>query len=311
MMGRSGWIRSLTAILMLCAAGTLALGTAAQETEEVYVENTWGFVDSSMDVSLGIPEYAVGRLEKIREAGKLTVATEPYFPPQEFIDPSLSGQTQYVGADIELAKVIAQKMGVELEIIPLDFSDVLFYVREGEYDLAISGLAYTPGRASGMELSKGYHFSGSDFANGLMIREEDKERIKGVEDLEDQDIAAQSASLQEMLMAENVVHYRQFRRYSTISNVYRAVQEGRAAAAAVDLESADVYIRNNPGCGLYLVPDVYFDIPEPFAGDRVAAKKGEIQLMYFVNGVIDELLATGQYEEWFEEYAEYAGRLGL
>ena len=50
---------------------------------------------------------------------------------------------------------------------------------------------------------------------------------------------------------------------------------------------------------------------EEFKGDRVAAPKGEIQLICFVNGVIDELLESGQYESWFTEYSRRASDLGL
>ena len=50
---------------------------------------------------------------------------------------------------------------------------------------------------------------------------------------------------------------------------------------------------------------------EAFRGDRIAAKKGEIQLICFVNGVIDEVLESGQYEEWLEIYTGRADELGL
>ena len=50
---------------------------------------------------------------------------------------------------------------------------------------------------------------------------------------------------------------------------------------------------------------------EQFKGDRVAAKKDEIMLICFVNGVIDELIESGEYGEWFKEYTDYAAELGL
>ena len=137
--------------LLLCFSASVL----AEETEEIYVENAWNYVENSMDVSHGIPEDAAGALERIRLRGKLLVATEPYYPPQEFIDPSKTGQDQYVGPDMELARLIAKRMGVELEIVPMEFSRVLFAVADGECDLAISALAYTPSRAVMMTLSKG------------------------------------------------------------------------------------------------------------------------------------------------------------
>ena len=136
--------------LLLC----ISAAALAEETEELYVENQWNYVENSMDVSHGIPEDAAGALERIRLRGKLLVAMEPYFPPQEFLDFSKTGQAQFVGADVELAKRIAERMGVELEIVPMEFSQVLFAVADGECDLAISALAYTPSRAVMMTLSR-------------------------------------------------------------------------------------------------------------------------------------------------------------
>ena len=79
--------------------------------------------------------------------------------PNEFIDRASKqgGQGKYVGADIELARYIAEKLGVEgCRIVPLDFGSVLSGISlDGKYDLAISALAYTPARAEAMELSKG------------------------------------------------------------------------------------------------------------------------------------------------------------
>ena len=87
------------------------------------------------------------RLEAIKQRGYIEVCTEPYFAPYEFIDSSKSGDEQYVGMDIEIAKYIAEKLGVELRLVPLEFSAVLASVTEGKYDLAISALAYSPARA--------------------------------------------------------------------------------------------------------------------------------------------------------------------
>ena len=107
----------LAAVITLCCCAFS--GPAA--AEEAFVENEWNYVDRSMDVSRGIPENATGVLERIRRTGVLRVATEPYFPPQEFIDPDRTGQQQYAGADMELARLIAERMGVELQIVPMEF----------------------------------------------------------------------------------------------------------------------------------------------------------------------------------------------
>ena len=305
------YLRRLMALMLALLVAAPAGAWAEAADEPAFGENAWNYVDGSMDTTHGIPEDAEGVLASIRERGVLRVATEPYWVPQEFIDPTRDGQESYVGADMDMARLIAERMGVTLEIMPMDFSDVLEAVANGEADLAISALSYTPGRAASVTLSKGYYYSGGDGGSGLIIREQNAEAIRSVQDLDGRDIVAQSGSLQEMLIAEHVYNYHEFRRLSTIEAVYQAVVMGKADAAAVDVDNARHYIADNPDYGLTLVEGVRFTMDEQFQGDRVAAKKGEYRLMYFVNGVIDELLASGQYDAWYDEYAAYAKALGI
>lgn len=295
----------MAALALLLSA--CALAEADEDAAEAaYVENAWNFVEGSMDASAGIPDDAEGALARIRESGVLRVATDPHRKPQAFIEANQAGEDSYIGADMEFARLIAERMGVELRILPMNSSDVLESLQDDKADLAISSLAYTPGRASQATLSKGYYFGGEDAGVGLVVREQNLDIIKGIKDLEGRNIVAQSGSAQELLMAENVHQYREFRRLSTLEKVYQAVVLGKADAAAVNIESARRYINDNPDYGLALVEGVCFTIEAQFQGDRVAAKKGETQLVYFVNGIIDELLASGQYQAWYDAYRDYA-----
>ena len=296
---------ALAALVCLCAV----CGPAA--ADEIYVENEWNYVDGSIDVDHGIPDNATGVLDRIRRKGVLRVATEPYFAPQEFVDPYRVGAEQYVGADMELARLIAKKMGVELEIVPMDFAQVLPALADDQCDLAISALAYTPGRANSYTLSKGYYYTDSAASTAVIIREADAETIRNADDLADKRIIAQSSSLQEALAAKYVRYYLEFRRVSSVQAVYDAVAGGTADAGVVDMETAENYISNNPELGLMLIQDFYFTLDDYYLGDRIAAKKDELQLIYFVNGVIDEVLADGTYEKWIEEAQVRANELGL
>ena len=299
------WTAVLLAIFLLACFSALA------EEGPAFVENEWNFVDESMDISGGIPETANGVLARIRENGVLRVATEPYFAPQEFIDPALDGQDAYAGADMELARLIADRMGVELQIIPMDFTEVLRAAAEDRCDLVISALAFTPARAVTNEMSTGYYYADSSANVTMVIRAEDAETIRTVEDLEKLTLAAQGSSLQEAVTVDKVRLYKEFRRFGTAQEVYEAVMNGNADAGAVDMENAQNYIRNNPDCGLVLTEGMRFTLEEQYAGDRIAAKKGEAELMYFVNGVIDEVIEKDLYTQWYEEAQKRADELDL
>ena len=289
----------LAALLPVLSAAALP-GAHADE----YVENQWNYADGTMDTSHGIPEDAIGVLGRIRRNGVLRVATEPDHRPYTFIDAS----GNLAGADIEMARLIAERMGVELKIVPMEAMEVLQAVSDDQCDIALSALAYSPARASSNELSMGYTFPNISTSTGVMIREADRDKILTIEDLEGKNLAAKSGSLQEVMIANNVESYREFRRVASVQNAYDLVARRKADAAAVDRASAEAYIRENPGCGLVLVEKIVLEADEHFLGYRAAAKKGEIQLMYFVNGVIDELLKSGQYEAWLTEYTKKPGK---
>ena len=298
-------------VICLVLAGIFCLCCLpAAGAEDVYVENEWNFVDQSMDISQGIPANATGVLDRIKRRGLLRVATEPFFAPQEFIDPEKQGQEQYAGADMELARLIAERMGVGLEIIPMEFTQVLPSLTEDQCDLAISAVLFTPGRASTYTLSKGYYFPDRSASTAFVIREADRDQITSVDDLRDKIIVAQTNSLQEALASSHVYSYKEFRRVSSLQAVYEALKQGKADAGVVDLETAETYVRNNPDAGLIVATGLRFKMEDYFLGDRVIAKKGELQLMYFVNGVIDEVL-DGQYETWVGEAQNRADELGL
>ena len=278
---------------------------------EFYLENEWNYVDGSMDVSHGIPDNATGVMDRIRRKGVLRVATEPYFAPQEFIDPEKTGMDQYAGADMELARLIAARMGVELEIIPMEYTQVLPALTDNLVDLTISAIAFTPRRAASYTMSKGYYFTESAATTALVIREADRELYTSEKDLSDKTLIVQSSSLQDALVTKHVRSYREFRRVSSVQTVYEAVRQGKADVGIVDLETAQNYIRNNSGSGLALAEGLYYVPEEQYLGNRVVAKKGELQLIYFVNGVIDEVLNSGTYLNWIEEAQQRANELGL
>lgn len=253
------------------------------------------------------------RLEEILQRGYIEVATEPYFAPNEFIDPTITGDDNIVGSDIELAKYIADDLGVELRLKPMDFTSVLGSMTSGKFDMAISALAYTPSRAETMNLSKGYYYGSEDpqKAYGILIRKEDADKIKTVEDLADKTVAAQNGSLQEMFVREQIPAYKQYNQVSSTNDAFLMVQTGRADAMAAALKMAELYLESNPECGLMILPDFYFTVDLDTQGTRIGIPLGEDELTDRINEIIDEIIEQDLYNQWYEEYKAYAKKLGL
>lgn len=253
-------------------------------------------------------EYA-NRLEEIKARGVLTVATEPYFAPNEFIDPSKTGSDQYVGADIELAKYIADKLGVELQIVPLEFTAVLSSVSEGKYDLAISALAYKPDRAEAMNLSKGYYYDEDTEGYGMLCRTEDVDKYPTAEDMKDAVIVVQAGSLQQDYVFEQVPQCKEIKYVSSMTDAFLMVQENKADLAACFIGNGRLYSDANPGVNI--VNGFKFVENKEWGGTRIGMKKGEDELTAEINAIIDEVVASGVYAQWYDQYAAYAKSLGL
>lgn len=254
---------------------------------------------------------SANRLEAILHRGYIEVATEPAFAPNEFIDPTKPEGEKYVGSDIELARYIAKELGVELRIVPLEFSAVLAGISEGKYDLAISALAYKPDRAQAMTLSKGYHFSKENAGHTLLIRTENQDQIKSPDDLSGKTIVYQSGSLQELFVNEQMPKDMEHKRVSATTDGFLMVQEGKADACATSVKTAELYIAANPDAGLMLLEDFRFTLSPEMDGTRIGMPKDEPELEAKINALIDQVLADGLYETWYEQYSQYAAKLGL
>lgn len=299
---------TLTTALTLSMAALTACTVAEASTHPTTTAAT-----EALTTAAGEKEHSSNRLEDILSRGYIEIATEPSFAPQEFIDPSKSGQDQYVGSDIELANYIADELGVELRLKPMDFTSVLGSITAGKYDLAISALAYTPARAETMNLSKGYYYGSEDpqKSYGILIRKEDAEKITSIEDLADLTIAAQNGSLQEMFVKEQIPAYGKLNLVSSTNDAFLMVQTGRADAMAAALKMAQLYLDSNPDSGLMILPDFYFTVDEDTQGTRIGIEKGEDELTDRINEIIDQVLEQDLYNQWYNEYREYALTLGI
>ena len=89
------------------------------------------------------------RLDDIKAAGKLTVATSPDWPPYEYIDDN----GDIVGTDILMCQWMAEQLGVGLEIQPMAFDACLAAVGNGSVDMMVAGMTYDEERLNRMELT--------------------------------------------------------------------------------------------------------------------------------------------------------------
>ena len=244
------------------------------------------------------------RLEKILESGKLVLATSPDFAPLEFEDLS-SGEAQYVGSDIELAKYIAEKLGVELEISAMDFSAVQAAIPSGQADIAISGFAKTEERAQNMELSTPFNIT-EDGGQTVLVLKGEGANYTAAEDFSGLQIGAQNGSLQYNLVSEQLPDDVEIVPVGSLNDGVLMLETGKIDALASDLSNAELLLESHDGIE---TTDFMFEYSSE--GNVAAVKKGETELIEAVNEIIEEVNELGLYEQWKDEATELAKSLGL
>lgn len=223
------------------------------------------------------------RLAQIKEKGYIELCTEPYFAPYEYVDPNKSGEDQYQGMDIEVARYIADKLGVALKITALDFTAVLAGVADGKYDFAISAIAYAPSRAEAMRLSDVYYSSNTGY--GFIVRTEDIDKYNDLDSLKDAVVITQSGSVQEALYNQYINGAcKEFKLVANMTDGYLAVAEGKADVCICSTASAQLYADANGGMS---IPDYRFEVDPNMNGTCVAMPmEGTESLAELVNQCI-------------------------
>ena len=239
-------------------------------------------------------------LEKIKADGVLTVALSPDFSPMEFVDSSKTGQDQYVGFDITLAKYIAENLGVELAIEPMGFDASQTAVYTGSVPMSISGYSWTEDRAQNYELSDYYYAGENETRQALLIKKENADKYTSPEDLAGQDVGAQNASLQMQLVTEQLTGADPI----SIGDITVGVMElksGNIEALAVAYGNAEMIVDANPDL---VICTWEFDVKAEYAANVIMMQKGETELLDAVNAILAQAKDSNLYDGWYKDAVE-------
>ena len=226
---------------------------------------------------------AAGELTTV-EAGKLTMATNATFPPYEMTTDS----GEFEGIDIDTAKAIAEKLGLELQIDDMDFDAALLSVQQGKADIAMAGVTVTDERKAVMDFSDSY-------ATGIqsIIVPNDSD-IASPDDLAGKKIGTQRGTTGYIYCTDdfgedNVIAY------DDGLTAVQALNNGQVDAVVIDNAPAQEFVAANPG--LKILDTAYAQ--EDYA---IGVAKGNTQLLDAINGALEELQADGTLQAIVDKY---------
>ena len=225
---------------------------------------------------------AAGELTTV-EAGKLTMATNAAFPPYEMT----TDAGEFEGIDVDTAKAIAEKLGLELQIDDMDFDAALLSVQQGKADIVMAGVTVTDERKAVMDFSDSY-------ATGIqsIIVPNDSD-IASPDDLAGKTIGTQRGTTGYIYCSddfgdENVVAY------DDGLTAVQALNNGQVDAVVIDNAPAQEFIAANPG--LKILDTSYAE--EDYA---IGMAKGS-SLEDAVNAALEELKADGTLQAIVDKY---------
>jgi polar amino acid transport system substrate-binding protein len=219
------------------------------------------------------------KLDQIKKAGKIVVGTSADYPPYEF-KKAVNGKDEIVGFDIEIAKEIAKDLGVKLEIQDMKFEGLLPALATGNIDFVIAGMTPDEERKKSVDFTKIYYTA----SQGVMVRAEDKDKIKTIADLKGKKVGAQKSAIQEKIAKEQIADATLIS-LGKIPDLIMELKNKKVDALVVELPVASGYVANNKDLA---ISDV--KVKDDTGGSAIAVKKGNKELVDAMDATLDRLL---------------------
>lgn len=230
-------------------------------------------------------------------AGTLTVATSPDFAPYEFYAIDESGNATLAGFEMSLAQYIADYLGLELEVVTMDFDGTLMELQNKTVDLGMAGYSPDPDRESIMDFSDIFYEGGQSF-----VTTQDKaDLFTSLEDTNNADysIGAQNGSIQADLANTNSPDS-DIVLLPKVTDIVTDLLAGNLDGAYIETVVAQSYAQNYPDLAVVL------EVPYDQEGSVVGVSKGNAALLEGVNRAIAAAHEDGSMDQFVAEANELA-----
>lgn len=167
--------------------------------------------------------------------GVLTMATNAYFPPYEYYEGN-----DIVGIDAEIAKAVADKLGLELKIEDMEFGSIIIAVTQGRADMGLAGMTVTEERLESVNFTDSY-------ATGIqvVIVTEDSD-IEGIDDLNGKKIGTQLGTTGDQYSKQDFGE-ENVESYNKGADAVMALTQGKVDAVIIDNQPALAFVESTEG----------------------------------------------------------------
>ncbi|MGN0158430.1 MAG: transporter substrate-binding domain-containing protein [Brotaphodocola sp.] len=289
---------ALSLAACMTASLTACGGSKAEETTAAATEAATTAAEAAETKEAEAAETEAEKAEiKTVAEGKLTVATSPDFAPYEFYAIGEDGTPALAGFDMDLAQYIADYMGLELEVVTVDFDGVLSELQTKSVDLGMAGLSPDEKRMGIMDFSDLYYKGGQS----LVTVKDNAEVYNSFEAINKPEVSvgAQTGSIQLDLANTNSPEA-DIVSLPKVTDIITELLSGKLDAAYIETDVAISYQRNYPELELVM------DVPYDAEGSAVGVCKGNAELLAAVNEAIAAALEDGSMEKFVADANELA-----
>jgi len=277
--------------LILALAMVLALAACGGSGNNGKNSNNSGAGSNDLDNSQTAGGYA-DAAGLVVESGKLHMSTNASFPPYEMV----ANDGSFEGIDVEIATLIAEKMGLELVVDDMDFNAALEAVQNGKSDIAMAGITVNEDRLVNMDFTTSY-------ATGVqvIIVPEDSP-IETVDDLSNAELIGTQDGTTGYIYCSDTPENGGYGEdhvvaYENGSVAVQALLAGKVDCVVIDNEPAKAYVAANPGLKIL---DTEFT-SEDYA---IAVKKGSADMLNALNSILKELTDDGSIQAIIDKYIQ-------
>lgn len=226
-------------------------------------------------------------IEKVLRSGKLKVGMATFVP---WAMQSKTGE--WIGFEIDVAKRLAEDMGVKIEFIPTKWDGLIPSLLTGKFDIVIAGMMGTPKRALKINFTQPYDFTGTQ----ICINKAYADKIKTPLDLNDPAYTVISrVGVTAAETAKKFLPKAQKRLFSDNGSMVQELLNGKATAIIQSLPEPAQLVAKNPET-LALVEGTL--TKEPIS---MGVRKGDPDTLAYLNNWIEVVRAEG----FLEEKADY------
>lgn len=235
-------------------------------------------------------EVKLFTIEDIKQRGKLVMGTNADYPPFEF-HAIIDGKDEIVGMDIEIAKYVADSLGVELEIKDMSFNNLLGAVSTGMIDVVLAAMNPLPEREKQVSFTNLYY----DANIAVLIREDDNREYSSEEDLIGKIIGVQMGTTQEDIAQE--IENATVKSLGTNSDMVMSLKTGKIDCALLESVVAESFAKVNDD--VKVAENLV--IKNESGGTAIATQKGNEEFVEYLNELIVEMKKKELIDKWFVE----------